>query len=53
MEVIGRAKQDARAESNAGAVAEREACTPQGGIEKNPWGTETEKMSGADFPDRV
>ncbi len=26
MEVIGRAKQDARAESNAGAVAEREVC---------------------------
>ena len=39
MEVIGRAKQDARAESRVG---KREAYTPQGGIERNPWGTKTE-----------
>ena len=45
------AKQDARAESNAGAVAESKACTPQGVLKRllYPWGTYFSRQSRGAF----
>ncbi len=61
MEVIGRAKQDARAENESGRLQGSNRVDSREGIGRVESGTETEKMSGSakparrgtNFPDRV